>query len=67
MIPDCRAAICADPLYCLIRMTKPQINPVPPTRPAVFAGLVAAATSIGLFAVGWITMKKLRPFKFSGQ
>jgi hypothetical protein len=48
-------------------MTKPQINPVPPTRPAVFAGLVAAATSIGLFAVGWITMKKLRPFKLSGQ
>jgi hypothetical protein len=43
-------------------MTEPQIKPWPPTRPGAFTALVAAATSIGVLAIGWITMKKLRPF-----
>jgi hypothetical protein len=43
-------------------MTKSQTNSVPAIRPGAIAALVAAATSLGLLAVGWITMKRLRPF-----
>ena len=32
------------------------------TRPSTFAALVAGATTLGLLAMGWITIRKLRPF-----
>ncbi len=42
--------------------TKPQTTPGLVTRPGAFAALVAGATTIGLLAIGWITIRKLRPF-----
>ncbi|MGC2402770.1 MAG: hypothetical protein WA510_23460 [Acidobacteriaceae bacterium] len=43
-------------------MTEPQGNKGLAMRPATVATLVAAATSLGLLAIGWITIRKLRPF-----
>ncbi|HTW45392.1 MAG TPA: hypothetical protein VMD58_07590 [Acidobacteriaceae bacterium] len=42
--------------------TKPQTTSGVATRPAAFAALVAGATTLGLLAIGWITIRKLRPF-----
>lgn len=43
-------------------MTKPQTTPGLAIRPAAFTALAAAATTVGLLAIGWVTIRKLRPF-----
>jgi hypothetical protein len=43
-------------------MTKIQTNPGIESRAVAFAALTVGATAIGLLALGWISIRKLRPF-----
>jgi hypothetical protein len=44
------------------RMTKVETNPGLASRAVAFGALTVAATAIGLLAIGWITIRRLRPF-----